>query len=662
MTIDPQMLRSEQHVEIARLIDEGIDELVRRWQTRAVQEQPGAARAHEAELRDQLPTFLRSLASSLASCLAPETNGHWQLAAEHGEQRWEVGWSLSEVVRDYQILRLVLFGYLEEELRRPLLVREVQAVGLCLDEAIASSIAAYVRQRDEHERRLEQEKAERQRQLEEGRLRWQRVFENAGWGIALLAASGDVLQSVNPVFAHLHGYGPADLEGRPLGELVTEQARAELPGCLERADREGRCEYESVQRRQDGSTFPALVQLTSVADRDGRVLYRALNLRDVSEAKQTEQSLRDQARALAEADRRKNEFLAVLAHELRNPLAPIRNAVEVLRMVSPGEPAGLQARDIIERQSRQLARLVDDLLDVTRIAQGRLELRRSTFDVATAVAQAIQQTAPLYEAQRHRLDVHLPTEPLRLEADQARVVQVLVNLLNNAGKYTERGGQISLTAAREDSEVVFRVRDNGVGIEPEMLGRVFDLFTQIDRSLHRSQGGLGIGLTLVRQLVQMHGGSVEAHSEGPGKGSEFVVRLPASAQLGEQRPAPATASGPGLRHILIVEDNVDNRTTLAELLRLLGHRVEVAADGHEGVARALAGRPQVVLIDLGLPGLDGYEVGRQLRAELGEGVLLVALTGHATEEDRRRSAAAGFNAHLAKPVELRDLEVLLVGP
>jgi CheY-like chemotaxis protein/two-component sensor histidine kinase len=337
--------------------------------------------------------------------------------------------------------------------------------------------------------------------------------------------------------------------------------------------------------------------------------------------------------------------------------------VAARRRPAPPDPNIVQARDIVERQVKQMVRLVDDLLDFTRIAQGKVELRKSAFDLAEAVAQAIQTTTPLFEAQQHQLSVELPNEPLRLEADQARVVQVVVNLLNNAGKYTDRGGRIALTGAREGDEVVIRVRDNGIGIEPQMLGRVFDMFTQVDRAVHRAQGGLGIGLTLVRQLVEMHHGRVSVHSEGPGRGSEFTVRLPALPAAPADPPAadppPQETAG---RHILIVEDNADARSTLQTLLNLLGHRVETAATGPEGIDRALASRPQVVLVDLGLPVLDGYEVARKLRAELGGAVRLIALTGYAHEEDRRRAREAGFDAHLVKPVEMDDLNRLLADP
>jgi signal transduction histidine kinase/ActR/RegA family two-component response regulator len=541
MTIDPQVLRSEQHLEIGRLLQRDTDVLIERWSRRAVQEQPHAARAHHQALVDHLHVLLKRLGDCLSDT-SPDACPHCAPATEHGEQRWEEGWSLPEVVRDYQILRLVIFDHLEEALERPPLFREVQAIGLVLDEAITASVASYVRQRDEYVRQVEQERAGQQRQAAE--------------------------------------------------------------------------------------------------------------------------SLRAQAEALRESDRRKNEFLAVLAHELRNPLAPILSAVEVLRLLGPGDPGLAEARDIVERQARQMARLVDDLLDMARIAQGKLELRRTAFDLAAALTQAVQTVTPLIEAQGHQLSVALPAEPLRLEGDQARVVQVIVNLLHNAGKYTERGGRIHLTGSRAGDEVVVRVRDNGIGIEPEMLGRVFDLFTQVDRSLPHAQGGLGIGLMLVRQLVGLHGGRVAAHSDGPGRGSEFTVWLPALPPARDEAPAGADQGkqAQGGRHILIIEDNADTRSTLQTLLTLKGHRVEVAATGPEGITAALASRPQVALIDLGLPGADGTEVGRKLRAELGGGVLLVALTGHALEEDRRRTREAGFNVHLVKPVEWEELTALLADP
>jgi signal transduction histidine kinase/CheY-like chemotaxis protein len=526
MNLNPQMLRSEQHIEVGLVIQRDAGVLIERWARRAIQEQPHAARAHHESLLDHLPRLLQTLGQSLADRLDAHSTPHHAPAQQHGEQRWEVGWSLPEVVRDYQILRLVLFEYLEENLERSLGFREARAIDLALDEAIAASVTAYVRQ--------------------------------------------------------------------------------------------------------------------------------------------SETSLREQTALLQEADRRKTDFLAMLAHEMRNPLAPILTSIELLRLLGSHDANVNQAREIIERQVKQMVRLVDDLLDLTRIARGKMELRRTVFDVAQAVAQAVQTVRPAIEGQAHHLKIELPSEPISLDADEVRIVQVLVNLLSNAAKYTERGGQITLSAAREGDEAVLRVRDTGVGIEAEMLGAIFDLFTQIGRSLHRAQGGLGVGLTLVRQLVELHDGRVSVHSEGPGKGSEFVVRLPIAAPRvtssdcdGEAAHSSAASSAATSCHILIIEDNTDARETLALLLQLLGHRTETAATGPDGVARAVASRPQVVLIDLGLPGLDGFAVARQIRAALGEGVRLVALTGYAQEEDRRRSLDAGFDAHLPKPVELEELNRVL---
>jgi len=520
--ISLQMLRSEPHIDVGLLIQRDAGIIIERWIRRVVQEQPNAARVHHQTLLDHLPLLLQTLGQSLAAPLDGDSAPHQAPAEEHGEHRWETGWSLPEVVRDYQVLRLVIFEYLDESLERPLSFREGRAIDLALDDSVSASVAAYVRQ--------------------------------------------------------------------------------------------------------------------------------------------SETALRGQAETLQEADQRKTDFMGVLAHELRNPLASILTSMELLRLLGSQDARIHQIRDIIERQVKQMVRLVDDLLDLTRIARGKLELRRTLFAVSQAVTQAVQMVKPLLETQEHQLAVELPAEPIQLEADETRIVQVLVNLLNNAAKYTERGGRITVSAAREGGAAVLRVRDNGVGIEAEMLGAIFDRFTQIDRSLDHSQGGLGIGLALVRQLVELHGGRVSAHSEGPGKGSEFVVRLPVAKQAAAPLPSSAAAAPAATPcRILLIEDNIDVSETLSLLLRTLGHQIEAAATGPEGIARALASRPQVVLIDLGLPELDGFEVARQIRAALGQAVLLVALSGYTQEEDRRRAYEAGFNAHLPKPVELEELNRVLGG-
>jgi CheY-like chemotaxis protein/nitrogen-specific signal transduction histidine kinase len=372
---------------------------------------------------------------------------------------------------------------------------------------------------------------------------------------------------------------------------------------------------------------------------------------------------------LREADRRKDEFLATLAHELRNPLAPIRNAVQILKLANPPDPELYHARDMIDRQVRQMTRLVDDLLDVSRITQGKVQLRREPIELADVVRSAVEATRPLIEASAHELTVALPPDPLNLDADPARLAQVIANLLSNAAKYTEKGGHIWLTAAvasreRERPEAVVSVRDTGIGIAAEHLPRVFEMFSQMAPALERSQGGLGIGLALVRGLVELHGGRVEAHSDGPGHGSEFVVRLPAVAAPGKAPPEPSgdgeSSHRPPKCRILVVDDNRDNVRSLEMLLRLPGHDVHTAYDGLEAVQAAAAFRPDVVLLDIGLPKMNGYEAARHIRQQpWGRGMLLVAMTGWGQEEDKRQAREAGFDHHLTKPVDPADLERLL---
>ena len=370
--------------------------------------------------------------------------------------------------------------------------------------------------------------------------------------------------------------------------------------------------------------------------------------------------------ALQDTDRRKDEFLAILAHELRNPLAPIRNAVQILRAQGPLLPELTWATDIIDRQTEQLTRLVDDLLDVSRITRGKVELRKQRVDLATLVDNAVEASRPLIVSQGHELVVVIPPEPIYLDVDPTRLAQILSNLLNNAAKYMQQGGSISLSADRDDEQVVIRVKDTGIGIPSEMLPRIFDMFMQVDRSLERSQGGLGIGLTLVQRLVESHGGSVEARSDGPGQGSEFIVRLPI-ADAKQVTPRKGTRSGEHgalsvKRRILIVDDNQDSAKSLAMLFRLMGNDVHTAFDGLEAVAAATTFQPDLMLLDIGLPKLNGYDVARRIREEHGNRVMLIALTGWGQEDDRRRSREAGFDHHLTKPIEISALQALLADP
>jgi CheY-like chemotaxis protein/anti-sigma regulatory factor (Ser/Thr protein kinase) len=354
----------------------------------------------------------------------------------------------------------------------------------------------------------------------------------------------------------------------------------------------------------------------------------------------------------------------MLAHELRNPLAPIRNAAQLLKRLGPPAPELQWARDVIERQAGHLGRLVDDLLDVSRITQGKITLRKEKLDLVQVIGGALEASRPLIEERRHRLNVSLPEHPLGVEGDPTRLTQVVANLLNNAAKFTPEGGRIWLAAEASDGQVVLRVRDTGAGIAADLLPHVFDLFRQADRSLDRSQGGLGVGLTLVRSLVELHGGSVEARSEGQECGSEFVVRLPAlPAHTEVSRAATVTtnnAHADARYRILVVDDNVDSAESIALLLELSGHQVRMAHDGPTALEVAGSFRPEVIVLDIGLPGMDGYEVARRLRhgGAMRE-ALLIALTGYGQEEDRKRSQAAGFDHHLIKPVDTVVLQNLI---
>jgi signal transduction histidine kinase len=368
--------------------------------------------------------------------------------------------------------------------------------------------------------------------------------------------------------------------------------------------------------------------------------------------------------AAEETDRRKDEFLAMLAHELRNPLAPIRNASHMLRlMLHRHDPELTQLQDMIDRQLGNLTRLVDDLLDVSRITSGKIRLNLEPIDLALAAATAIETSRPLIDARKQELKVSLPAGPVPVLGDQTRLSQVLSNLLNNAAKYTPEGGHISLMVSCEDAEVICRVCDDGVGIDPAMLPTIFDLFIQAEQSMDRAQGGLGIGLTLARQLVDMHNGTLEATSPGPGHGSEFIVRLPLAAMTTERAPVrkviPSCKPSSDLR-ILVVDDNKDAAQSLAMVLQVEGYKVCTANDGASALRAFTEFSPDAVFLDLGLPGMDGYTVARRLREQdPSTDLLLIAVTGYGSDVDKSRSRAAGFNHHLIKPVDFAELQRLL---
>jgi CheY-like chemotaxis protein len=375
--------------------------------------------------------------------------------------------------------------------------------------------------------------------------------------------------------------------------------------------------------------------------------------------------LQSRAQELTDADQKKNEFLAMLAHELRNPLAPMRNAVHILRASGGDGEILAQVQGIMDRQLRQMVRLVDDLLDVSRISRGKIELRLERLDVGQVIEEALETSRPIIHEEKHELTVSVLSPPMHIIGDSTRLAQVLSNLLNNSTKYTPVAGHIWLTVEQDGEQVVIRVRDNGIGIPANMLPNIFEMFTQADRSLHRALGGLGIGLTLARRLVEMHGGAITAHSDGEGKGSEFVVRLP----LARDEAISSTLERPDCgelveprrpRRVLVVDDNKDSAESLGMLLRGLGNVVDTAYDGPKALEAARRFRPEIVLLDIGLPGMNGYDVARHMRTmPETRDVILVAQTGWGQEDDIDRSKEAGFDDHLVKPLDVTDLQRVL---
>ncbi len=415
---------------------------------------------------------------------------------------------------------------------------------------------------------------------------------------------------------------------------------------------------EIKNRAKDGFFYWVATTIVPFLNEEGKPRQYVVIRADITGHKEAEA-------ALKEADRRKDEFLATLAHELRNPLAPVRNAVEVLRMKGPDIPELHWARDIIDRQTQAMTRLIDDLMDISRINQGKIELKREQIQLAKIVQGAVETSRPLIEEMGHKLTVTLPPVHVIVDADLTRLAQVFLNLLNNAAKYTERGGRIDLRAELQGSDVVMSVTDTGIGIPADKLPTLFEMFSQVEVALSRSQGGLGIGLCLVKRLVEMHGGSVEAKSGGPGQGSEFVVRLPIVVE--QTYPSQASDDSDKVQptsdlRILVVDDNRDAAESLAMLLKMMGNDIHTAYDGEEAVAAAGKFRPHVVLCDIGLPKLNGYEACRQMKAQAWDKkMILIAVTGWGQDNDRRKSQEAGFDHHMVKPVDPQALMKLLAG-
>ncbi len=466
-----------------------------------------------------------------------------------------------------------------------------------------------------------------------------------------------IVTSWNPAAEHLYGYTAAEMIGRPKVLLIPPERPDDFARMLEHVRGGERvAPYETVRRHKDGTLIDVSITVSPIRNESGEIIGAATIARDITQRKRSEAALR-------EADRRKDEFLATLAHELRNPLAPLSNALQVLRLAGGDAAMAQEARAVMERQLAHLVRLVDDLLDVSRITTGKIELRKERVSVHAVVESALETSRPLIDQGGLRLSVQLPDEPLQLEADPTRLAQVLANLLNNAAKYTDRGGNVKLSAQRQGEDVLIRVEDDGIGIAPDVLPRLFEIFSQADPAVDRARGGLGIGLSLVRGLVRLHAGSVEVHSDGPGSGSRFTVRLPL-ATAADAGTAPTPTAGPtaARRRILVVDDNRDSADSMSLLLALKGHAVRTAYDGTSGLALAREFRPDVVLLDIGLPGLDGYQVAECIRAEAcSPRPALVASTGWGHAEDKRRAQAAGFDLHLTKPIDMQALESFLAG-
>jgi len=492
--------------------------------------------------------------------------------------------------------------------------------------------------------------------------RFQSLLEKSFDAVTVVDSQG-IATYASPSTTRILGYSPEEFVGRSIfdtihpddlprihrlfGELLNQ------PGATVSA--------EFRWRHKDGAwrwIEAAGTNLLADADVQGIVG----NYHDITERKNLEEELRQRMEDLARADRCKDDFLAVLAHELRNPLASVRNGLAIVKQLEKRDTIIGQTHDMMERQVQQLARLVDDLLDVARITHGKIELHLQTTCLAPIVQAAVQASRSLIDSHQQKLCVSLPDEPLHVHVDPGRLEQILSNLLNNATKYTGDGGHIRLSAAKEGSDLVIKIQDTGVGIAKEMLSRIFEPFRQIHRAENDSQGGLGIGLSLVRQFVEMHRGTVSAFSRGPGRGSEFVVRMPVVVE----RQAPSTLREdravlvPPKCRILVVDDNEDAAKSLGTLLRLEGHDVRIAYSGPKALEIAQENAFDIALLDIGMPGMDGYQLARKIRTQpASEKMTLIAMTGYGQDDDRRRSHEAGFQFHLVKPVEPESLKKVL---
>ena len=498
--------------------------------------------------------------------------------------------------------------------------------------------------------------------LKVSEIRYRRLFETAKDGILILDVANGKITDANPFMSELLGYTYDEFIGKELWEIGLFKDIEASRGAFRELQELAYIRYDHLPlETTTGSQVE--VEMVSNVYQENQDKVIQCNIRDITVRSRLEKHTVEQAQALGDLNRRKDEFIAMLSHELRNPLAPILSAVHLLRLQGDDNPVREQARAVIERQAGQLGRLIDDLMEVSRIITGRINLHHERLDARGVVERAVESCRPLIDQRKHKLWVSLAPEPIWLQADAARLEQVVVNLLNNAAKYMDKGGHIWLNIQQEGNEAVLRVRDKGAGIAADLLPLIFDLFTQADRTMDRSQGGLGIGLTVVQRLVEMHLGTVEASSPGFGEGSEFIVRLPVLLSPAGQQDSSAIVKDTKSAQIwrmLVVDDNADSADISALLLQALGHEVRVAYSGPTALDTAAEYQPDFVLLDIGLPGMDGYEVARRLRRhpQLGD-VWLIAMTGYGQDSDRRRSQEAGIDHHLVKPVDPDKLADLL---
>ncbi len=507
---------------------------------------------------------------------------------------------------------------------------------------------------------------ERGRQLQSARL-LAAIVESSDDAIISKTLSG-VIQSWNAAAERMFGYSAQHAIGRHISLVIPPDRLQEEDRIIGNLRCGRRIEHFETERvHQDGRLIPVSLTISPIYNDGGEVIGASKIVRDITARREAEAEraklsdhLRKLAAELSVADTRKNEFLATLAHELRNPLAPLANMLEVLKRSDQDPDARQQARETMDRQLRQLVRLVDDLLDLNRITHNRLELRQADVELAPIIRQAIEGARPMMESAGQTLKLELPVEPVYLHADTARLAQVFGNLLNNASRYSPAGAHVAVSGRVASGELRVSVRDNGIGIPPEKLQDIFEMFTPLERNHARSQGGLGIGLTLARRLVAMHGGSLEAFSAGTDKGSEFIVRLPALAAAPRAKPAAARPLLSRHRRVLVVDDNEDAAVSLAMLLDMTGNVTHLAHDGEQALAAAEKYRPDVVLLDIGMPKMNGHEVCRRMRAQpWGRNLKVIALTGWGQEQDRRQSREAGFDAHLVKPVDPATLSQVI---